>query len=83
MAFIDIQLMAGIFDATQTQRLTSLINQAVEDMVGTEDCHTNWVRVQQVSRNDWVSGTDYIIDEPVKSLLSPYQVLMDRAVTER
>ncbi len=80
MPLVDIQVMTGVFDAEQKRRIASRVSEVIHEITGTSQ--PSWIRVQEVKQDDWTAGAGYMIDAPVQSLLSPYQIMMNRACTE-
>ena len=70
MPLVDIELIEGVFDEDQKQRM---IRDVTEPMIGVEGeamRGVTWVRVQEIASGEWAIGGKPITAEAIKTAQS-------------
>ena len=68
MPLVDIQLIAGVFDKAQKQRMISKVTDAMVEIEGEAMRGVTWVRVQEVASGEWGIGGKALTTADVKAL---------------
>lgn len=70
MPLIDIQLIKGVFDAEQKQRMIQGVTDAMVQVEGEAMRPVTWVRVQEIESGEWAIGGNALTTEAVKAMAS-------------
>ena len=68
MPLVDIQLIAGVFDKAQKQRMISKVTDAMVEIEGEAMRGVTWVRVHEVASGEWGIGGKAMTAADVKAL---------------
>ena len=68
MPLVDIQLIEGVFDNSQKQKMISKITDAMVDIEGEAMRGVTWVRVHEVASGHWGIGGKAMTVADVKAL---------------
>jgi 4-oxalocrotonate tautomerase len=68
MPLVDIQLIAGVFDKAQKQRMITKVTDAMVEIEGEAMRGVTWVRVQEVASGEWGIGGKAMTAADVKAL---------------
>lgn len=68
MPLVDIELIEGVFDHNQKQRMISKITDAMVDIEGEAMRGVTWVRVHEVASGQWGIGGRGMTAADVKAL---------------
>ena len=68
MPLVDIQLIAGVFDKAQKQRMISKVTDAMVEIEGEAMRGVTWVRVQEVASGEGGIGGKALTTADVKAL---------------
>ena len=70
MPLIDIQLIKGVFDAEQKQRMIQGVTDAMVQVEGEAMRPVTWERVQEIESGEWAIGGNALTTEAVKAMAS-------------
>lgn len=70
MPLVDIELIEGVFDADQKQRMIRDVTEAMVNIEGEAMRGVTWVRVQEVASGAWAIGGKPMTAEAVKAAQS-------------
>jgi 4-oxalocrotonate tautomerase len=70
MPLVDIQLIAGVFDNSQKQRMISKVTDAMVEVEGEAMRGVTWVRVHEVASGEWAIGGKSLSAADVKAMQS-------------
>jgi len=70
MPLVDIQLIEGVFDKSQKQKMISKITDAMVEIEGEAMRSVTWVRVHEVASGEWGIGGKALTAEDVKAIQS-------------
>jgi len=70
MPLVDIELIEGVFDADQKQRMIRDVTEAMVNIEGEALRGVTWVRVQEVASGAWAIGGKPMTAEAVKAAQS-------------
>lgn len=70
MPLIDIQLIKGVFDTEQKQRMIQGVTDAMVQVEGEAMRPVTWVRVQEIESGEWAIGGNALTTEAVKAMAS-------------
>ncbi|ACL59554.1 tautomerase family protein [Methylobacterium nodulans] len=70
MPLVDIQLIEGVFSATQKKEMIEKVTDAMVAIEGEAMRGVTWVRVQEFRSGDWGIGGKGLRTEDVKALRS-------------
>ena len=68
MPLVDIQLIEGVFDKAQKQRMITKITDAMVEIEGEAMRSVTWVRVHEVASGEWGIGGKAMTAADVKAL---------------
>ena len=68
MPLVDIQLIEGVFDKTQKQRMISKVTDAMVEIEGEAMRAVTWVRVHEVASGEWGIGGKALTAADVKAM---------------
>jgi 4-oxalocrotonate tautomerase len=68
MPLVDIQLIAGVFDKAQKQRMIAKVTDAMVEIEGEAMRGVTWVRVQEVASGEWGIGGKAMTAADVKAI---------------
>ena len=68
MPLVDIQLIAGVFDKAQKQRMITKVTDAMVEIEGEAMRGVTWVRVHEVASGEWGIGGKAMTAADVKAL---------------
>ena len=68
MPLVDIQLIAGVFDKSQKQRMISKVTDAMVEIEGEAMRGVTWVRVHEVASGEWAIGGKALTAADVKAM---------------
>ncbi|WP_439522337.1 tautomerase family protein [Marivita sp.] len=70
MPLVDIQLIEGVFDDTQKQRMIHDVTEAMVAVEGEALRGVTWVRVQEIASGEWAIGGKPMTADAVKAVQS-------------
>jgi 4-oxalocrotonate tautomerase len=70
MPLVDIQLIAGVFDDGQKQKMIRDVTEAMVKIEGESLRGVTWVRVQEVASGEWAIGGKPLTTADVKAAQS-------------
>ncbi len=70
MPLVDIQLIEGVFDKNQKNKMISKITEAMVEIEGESMRGVTWVRVHEVASGNWGIGGKALTTADVKALQS-------------
>jgi 4-oxalocrotonate tautomerase len=68
MPLVDIQLIEGVFDKSQKQKMISKVTDAMVEIEGEAMRGVTWVRVHEVASGEWGIGGKAITAADVKAM---------------
>ena len=68
MPLVDIQLIEGVFDKSQKQKMISKVTDAMVEIEGEAMRGVTWVRVHEVASGEWGIGGKAMTTEAVRAL---------------
>ena len=68
MPLVDIQLIAGVFDKAQKQKMISKVTDAMVEIEGEAMRGVTWVRVHEVASGEWAIGGKALTAADVKAM---------------
>ena len=68
MPLVDIQLIEGVFDKSQKQRMITKVTDAMVEIEGEAMRGVTWVRVHEVASGEWGIGGKAMTAADVKAL---------------
>ena len=68
MPLVDIQLIEGVFDKAQKQKMISKVTDAMVEIEGEAMRGVTWVRVHEVASGEWAIGGQALTTADVKAL---------------
>ena len=68
MPLVDIQLIEGVFDKAQKQRMISKVTDAMAEIEGEAMRGVTWVRVHEVASGEWGIGGKALTAADVKAM---------------
>jgi 4-oxalocrotonate tautomerase len=68
MPLVDIQLIEGVFDKAQKQRMISKVTDAMVEIEGEAMRGVTWVRVHEVASGEWGIGGKALTAADVKAM---------------
>ena len=68
MPLVDIQLIEGVFDHDQKQRMIAKVTDAMVEIEGETMRGVTWVRVHEVASGEWAIGGKALTAADVKAL---------------
>lgn len=68
MPLVDIQLIEGVFDKAQKQRMITKVTDAMVEIEGEAMRGVTWVRVHEVASGEWGIGGKAMTAADVKAL---------------
>ena len=71
MPLVDIQLIEGVFDKSQKQKMISKVTDAMVEIEGEAMRGVTWVRVHEVASGEWGIGGKAITAADVKAMQKP------------
>ncbi|MGR3271547.1 4-oxalocrotonate tautomerase [Thalassococcus profundi] len=70
MPLVDIELIEGVFDDDQKQRMIRDVTEAMVGVEGEAMRGVTWVRVQEIASGEWAIGGKPMTAEAVKAAQS-------------
>ncbi len=70
MPLVDIELIEGVFDEDQKQRMIRDVTEAMVGVEGEAMRGVTWVRVQEIASGEWAIGGKPMTAEDVKAAQS-------------
>jgi len=70
MPLVDIELIEGVFDEDQKQRMIRDVTEAMIGVEGEAMRGVTWVRVQEIASGEWAIGGKPITAEAIKAAQS-------------
>lgn len=70
MPLVDIQLIEGVFDDDQKQRMIRDVTEAMVNIEGEALRGVTWVRVQEIASGEWAIGGKPLTAEAVRAAQS-------------
>ena len=70
MPLVDIELIEGVFDEDQKQRMIRDVTEAMIGVEGEAMRGVTWVRVQEVASGEWAIGGKPMTAEAIKTAQS-------------
>lgn len=70
MPLVDIELIAGVFDDDQKQRMIHDVTEAMVGVEGEAMRGVTWVRVQEIASGEWAIGGQPMTAEAVRAARS-------------
>ena len=70
MPLVDIELIEGVFDDDQKQRMIRDVTEAMVNIQGEAMRGMTWVRVQEIASGEWAIGGKPMTAEAVKAAQS-------------
>ena len=70
MPLVDIELIEGVFDEDQKQRMIRDVTEAMVGVEGEAMRGVTWVRVQEIASGEWAIGGKPMTAEAVKAAQS-------------
>ena len=70
MPLVDIELIEGVFDEDQKQRMIRDVTEAMVGVEGEALRGVTWVRVQEIASGEWAIGGKPMTAEAVKAAQS-------------
>jgi len=74
MPLVDIQLIEGVFDKAQKQKMISKVTDAMVEIEGEAMRGVTWVKISEVASGDWGIGGQSLTTEAVKELAAGRKV---------
>jgi len=68
MPLVDIQLIEGVFDKAQKQKMISKVTDAMVEIEGEAMRGVTWVRVHEVASGEWGIGGKALTAADVKAM---------------
>jgi 4-oxalocrotonate tautomerase len=68
MPLVDIQLIEGVFDKAQKQKMISKVTDAMVEIEGEAMRGVTWVRVHEVASGEWAIGGKALTAADVKAM---------------
>ena len=68
MPLVDIQLIEGVFDKSQKQRMITKVTDAMVEIEGEAMRGVTWVRVHEVASGEWGIGGKALTAADVKAM---------------
>jgi 4-oxalocrotonate tautomerase len=68
MPLVDIQLIEGVFDKAQKQKMISKVTDAMVEIEGEAMRGVTWVRVHEVASGEWGIGGKTLTAADVKAM---------------
>ena len=68
MPLVDIQLIAGGFNADQKRKMIEKVTDAMVDVEGESMRGVTWVRIKEVEQGDWAIGGEMLTAAAVHAM---------------
>lgn len=71
MTVVDIQVIAGVFDAGQKRTMIERVTDAMVSVEGEAKRGVTWVRIQEIASGEWAIGGQTLSTGDVKAMQAP------------
>ena len=68
MPYVEVKVIAGVFDAQQKQDMLTRITETMVDIEGEAMRPVTWVTIEEVASGEWSIGGKALITQDVKDL---------------
>lgn len=71
MPLVELQVIAGVFDAGQKRTMNERVTDAVVSVEGEAMSGVTWVRIREIASGEWAIGGQTLSTGDVKAMQAP------------